>query len=409
MKLVNCRMCHGDDLHLYLDLGFTPLADRFLNETQLDQEEVYYPLKVVVCENCGLSQLNYVVPPEKMYDLGYVYESSTTKTGRDHFHGMAKSIFEKFNIKKGSLAVDLGSNVGVLLQGFKDCGMEVMGIDPSPGVVATAIKNGIDTITAFFGEDAVDHVLEKKGKATVVTGTNVFAHIHDLDAFMIALERLSDEKGILVIEAPYFYHLLEKLEYDTIYHEHLSYLSVHTMAQFFERFGWELFDVEEVSIHGGSLRYFVSRKGNYPKTDNIKKHLDLEQKEKIHSVERLEKFAESVKQHRKDLRALLLKLKADGKRIIALSVPAKGNTLLHYCNINGDILDYATEKAALKVGKYTPGFHLPVKPDETLLSDKPDYALLLAWNFATEIIKNNTEFTKNGGKFIIPVPIPKVV
>lgn len=409
MELKNCRMCRSSKLIEYLDLGFTPLADRFLNERQLHEEEVYYPLRVVVCENCGLSQLDYVVPPERMYDLGYAYESSTTKTGREHFYGMAKSIFEKFNLKKGSLAVDLGSNVGVLLQGFKDCGMEVMGIDPSPGVVATAIKNGIDTITAFFGEDAVDLVLEKKGKAAVVTGTNVFAHIHDLDAFMKSLERLAKEKGILVIEAPYFYHLLDKMEYDTIYHEHLSYLSVKTMAQFFERFGWWLFDVEEVSIHGGSLRYFVSRKGDYPITENVAKYLEVEEKGKIHSLKRLQKFADDVKNHRKALRELLLKLKTEGKRIVALSVPAKGNTLLHYCNINNDILDYATEKAPLKIGKYTPGFHIPVMPDETLIKDRPDYALLLAWNFAPEIIKNNEKFTKSGGKFIIPIPEPRIV
>lgn len=401
-------MCHGEKLTEYLNLGFTPLADRFLNERQLHDEEVYYPLRVVVCENCGLSQLDYVVPPERMYDLGYAYESSTTKTGTAHFHGMAKSIFERFKFKKGALAVDCGSNVGILLQGFKNCGMEVMGIDPSPGVVATAIANGIDTVTAFFGDDAVDFVLDKKGKASVITGTNVFAHIHDLDAFMKAADRLLAEKGVLVIEAPYFYHLLDKMEYDTIYHEHLSYLSVKPMAEFFAKHGWELFDVEEVSIHGGSLRYFVSRKGDHPVEDNIKKYLDLEEKDGIHSVERLKKFAEDVKNHRKALRELLLKLKAEGKRIIALSVPAKGNTMLHYNNLNSDILDYATEKARLKIGKYTPGFHLPVKPDEYLLEDMPDYALLLAWNFAPEIIKNNEEFTKRGGKFIIPVPVPKV-
>lgn len=402
-------MCHSDKITEYLDLGFTPLADRFLTERQLNEEEVYYPLRVVLCEKCGLSQLDYVVPPERMYDLGYAYESSTTDTGREHFYSMAKSIFDRFKFKEGTLAVDLGSNVGVLLQGFKNCGMDVMGIDPSPGVVQTAIKNGIDTVTAFFGEDAVDYVLDKKGEATVVTGTNVFAHIHNLDAFMSSLERLVTKKGVLVIEAPYFYHLLEKMEYDTIYHEHLSYLSVNPMVEFFKKFGWELFDVEEVTIHGGSLRYFVSRKGDHPISENIKKYLTLEQKEGVQSLKKLREFAQQVKDHRKSLRKLLLDLKSKGKRIVALSVPAKGNTMLHYNNLNSDVLDYATEKARLKIGKYTPGFHLKVYPDEYLVQDQPDYALLLAWNFAPEIIKNNTEFTKKGGRFIIPVPVPKIV
>lgn len=409
MQLKNCRMCLSDKLTEYLDLGFTPLADRFLTERQLHEEEVYYPLRVALCEKCGLSQLDYIVPPERMYDLGYAYESSTTDTGREHFYGMAKSIFDRFQFKAGTLAVDLGSNVGVLLQGFKNCGMDVMGIDPSPGVVQTAIQNGIETVTAFFGEDAVDYVLDKKGKAAIVTGTNVFAHIHNLDAFMSSLERLVTKKGVLVIEAPYFYHLLEKMEYDTIYHEHLSYLSVKPMAEFFKRFGWQLFDVEEVTIHGGSLRYFISRKGDYPIGKNIKKYLTLEQKTGVHSLKNLQKFSQQVKDHRIALRKLLLDLKSKGKRIVALSVPAKGNTMLHYNNLNADILDYATEKARLKIGKYTPGFHLKVYPDEYLLQDQPDYALLLAWNFASEIIKNNTEFTKKGGKFIIPVPVPKIV
>lgn len=402
-------MCHHTDLEMFLDLGLTPLADRFLSKKQLNEEEIYYPLRVHLCKNCGLTQLGYVVPPERMYDLGYIYESSTTRTGREHFFGLAENISQKFKLKPKSLVVDLGSNVGVLLQGFKKLGMDVLGVDPSPGVVKIAIANGIETLTAFFGHEAVDHILmEEKRQASVVTATNVFAHINDLDTFMGALDRLLTKDGVLVIEAPYFLHLLENLEYDTIYHEHLSYLSIRPVDNFFKRFGWQLFDFEEIPIHGGSLRFFVSRTGVYRVSPKIRKYLAMEKKKGIHSLKRLRKFARDIKKHREDLRSLLLDLKAQGKRIVAVSAPAKGNTLLHYCNINGDILDYVTEKAQLKVGKYTPGFHLPVYHDDTLLKDKPDYALLLAWNFAREIIKNNEKFRKQGGKFIIPIPNPLI-
>lgn len=408
-NLTNCRMCHSTRLEMFLDLGFTPPSDSFLAEKQLNQEEIFYPLRTYICKSCGLAQLGYIVPPERMYNTDYPYVSSTTKTGREHFTQMAKSICKKFELKPKSLVVDLGSNVGVLLQGFNECGMDVMGVEPVVSIMRVAILNGIDTIPAFFNLEAVNQILKEKKKASILCATNVFAHINDLDAFMEAADKLLLKNGVFIFEAPYFLHLLEKLEYDTIYHEHLSYLSIKPLEKFFKRHGWRLFDIEEVKIHGGSLRCFVARKGQYPVSPKIKKYLALEKRKQIHSLDRLNKFAKDVKKHRESLRSLLIGLKKRNKRIVAMSAPAKGNTLLNYCNLDTNFLDYVTEKAELKIGKYTPGTHIPVFHDKVLLKDKPDYALILAWNFAKEIIENNQEYKKRGGKFIIPIPKPQIV
>ena len=407
--LKKCRMCHGTNLEMFLDLGFTPPSDSFLSKKQLSQEEIYYPLHVYMCKDCGLAQLGYIVPPERMYNTDYPYVSSTTKTGTAHFDEMAKSICEKFQLKPKSLVVDLGSNVGVLLNGFKEYGMDVIGVEPVVSIMRVAILNGIDTIPTFFSMEAVDQILKEKKKASVLCATNVFAHINDLDTFMEAADKLLLINGVFVFEAPYFLHLLENLEYDTIYHEHLSYLSIKPLVKFFKRFGWRLFDIEERAIHGGSLRCFMAREGQYPVSPKIKKYLAQEKKKQIHSIKYLNRFANKVKNHRQELRSLLMDLKKKGKRIVALSAPAKGNTLLNYCKLDTDLLDYVTEKAELKIGKYTPGTHIPVFPDNYLSKNKPDYALILAWNFAKEIMENNQEFKKRGGKFIIPIPKPKIV
>lgn len=407
--LTNCRMCHRTRLEMFLDLGFTPPSDSFLSNKQLKQEETYYPLQVYMCKDCGLAQLGYIVPPEKMYNIDYPYISSTTKTGTEHFNQMAKSICEKFKLKPKSLVVDLGSNVGVLLQGFKECGMDVIGVEPVVSITRIAILNGIDTIPTFYSLEVVEQIIKEKKKASVLCATNVFAHINDLDAFMEATEKLLLKNGIFVFEAPYFLHLLEKLEYDTIYHEHLSYLSIKPLVKFFKRFGWNLFDIEETDIHGGSLRCFIAREGQYPISPKIGKYLAQEEKKQIHSMEYLNRFAKKVKKHRKELKTMIINLKKKGKRVVALSAPAKGNTLLNYCKLDTDLLDYVTEKAESKIGKYTPGTHIPVFPDNYLLKNKPDYALILAWNFAKEIMENNQEFKKRGGRFIIPIPKPKIV
>ena len=408
MKKNNCRMCKSNNMPKFLDLGFSALSDNFLTVEQLEQPEIFYPLTVHSCLDCGLCQLGYVVPPELMFNENYPYDSSTTKTGREHFTKMGADICDRFNLKPNSFVIDVGSNAGVLLSGFKSKGMRVLGIEPSSKLADAAIKNGIDSIIEFFSKKLVKKILDDYGKVSVITGTNVFAHIDDLDDFMIAADSLLVEDGIIVIEAPYLLRLIENLEYDTIYHEHLSYLSVKPMIGFCKKFSFEVFDTEEQAIHGGTLRYFIGRKDKRKVSQNVSNYLKIEDEQEIYSEKKLQDFARSVRDHRRALLQLLHDLKINGKKIVAISAPAKGNTLLNYCKIDSEILDYVTERNPLKVGKFTPGMHIPVYSDEKL-EDQPDYALILAWNFADEIIQNNSKYREKGGKFIIPIPKPVIV
>jgi hypothetical protein len=402
-------MCKRTNMNKFLDLGVAPPSDNFLTKEQLNDVEKCYPLNVYMCYDCGLCQLGYVVPRELMFNENYPYESSMTKTGSNHFISMAIDICKKYELTPGSLVIDVGSNVGVLLSGFKSQGLRVLGIEPSSNVAKIAIKNGIDTISEFFSSNLALKIRQQMGNASVITATNVFAHVDDLYDFVKAADILLTEKGIIVIEAPYLVNMLDNLEYDTIYHEHLSYLSVKPMTKFFSELEMDVFDVERQSIHGGTLRYFIGRKGKRRISQNIAEFLLLEEKKGIYSEKHLKKFAEDVKNHCIELNAMLTDLKRHGKKIVGISAPAKGNTLLNYCKIGPETLDYITEKSTLKIGKYTPGMHIPVYSEDVLLKDKPDYALILAWNFAEEIMRNNEQYRNNGGRFIVPTPHPRII
>lgn len=404
-----CRMCLGNKLHPFLDLGFTPPADQFRRKDQLQEADVWYPLQVNMCEDCGLAQLSYVVSPEVLYRNDYPYESSTTKTGREHWAKFAKRVVDHLKLTSKDLVVDVGSNVGVLLSAFKDCGTRIQGVDPAANIVMLAQQNGIDTICDFFNGESVDKILAEKGKASVVTATNCFAHIDDVHEMLKNVNKLLTDDGVFIFEAPYLVHLFNHNEYDTIYHEHLSYLSVKPLIPFFKKFGMTVFDIEQVDIHGGSFRVYIGKNYKGIVAPIVNELIRKEEEMGIYKKEYLKKFADAVAQNRKELVWLLQSLKHDGKKIVAVSAPAKGMTLLNYCHLGTDVLDYVTEKSKLKIGRFTPGAHIPVASDDELLKTQPDYALLLAWNFSEEIIKNLSEYRKRGGKFIIPIPMPKIV
>jgi SAM-dependent methyltransferase len=404
-------MCSGSSFYKFLDLSKTPPADQFLFAEQLNEPEGSYPLEVVVCETCSLVQLNYVVPPQILYCNDYPYESSTTKAGHSHWNEFAETTVRLLALKPEHLVIDVGSNVGVLLQMFRDRGTTVLGVDPAANIAEIANKNGIETLPVFFNSEAARGIVTAKGHASVITGTNVFAHIDDLRDFMVATDILLKKDGVLIIEAPYFLELLQNLEYDTIYHEHLSYLSLKPMKRFFESFDMEVFEVQRRDIHGGSFRVFVRRRGvsERPVSGIVAELLAAEEYAKAYDHATLDQFARNVAQNRADLRRLLLDLKRSGKSIVGVSAPAKGMTLLNYCGIGADTLEFVAEKSKLKIGRFTPGGHIPVVSDEVLLERQPDYALLLAWNFAEEIMNNLKQFSDRGGKFIIPIPNPKIV
>lgn len=402
-------MCNSEKLELFLDLGNIPRVDRFLSRKELNQIEQLFPLTVYLCEDCGLAQLGFVVPDSKLFNEEYAYESSTTKDRRENHNQLAKDVCNDFKIVEKSLVVDIGSNVGVLLHCFKNLGMKVIGVDASSNIVKKANDNGIETILGFFNKEIVDKIINKYHKASIITATNLFAHIQNYESFMIDLKQLLETDGIFVFQVPHFLKLIKNVEYDTIYHEHISYFGLKPLIKFFEEHQMELFDVVETDIDGGSIRCFVSHKGQFTKSLNINKILMEENNEEIYNIKRLKKFEKDVIQQKADLKKILEQLKQDGKKIVGVGAPAKGITLLNYCNIDKDILEYLTEKSSLKIGKFCPGMHIPVVTDEKLLEDKPDYALILAWNFAEEIMNNLKEYEKLGGKFLIPIPTPKIV
>ncbi len=407
--MYTCRMCQSNELYKFLDLGFTPPADQFRRKDQMKEAEIYYPLDVYVCDCCGLIQLDHVVSPEVLYRNDYAYESSTTKTGHIHWSKFASSVVKKFNLTEKDLVVDIGSNVGVLLSAFKENGTRIQGVDPAANIVMLAHERGIDTICDFFNQESVDKIKSDKGQASVITATNVFAHVNDLFTLMTNIKQLLKDTGNFIFEAPYFVNLIKNIEYDTIYHEHLSYLSVKPLISFFNIFDMEIFDIAQVDIHGGSFRVYVAKKNKYKVSEIVSKMLYEEEEMKLYSHEKLDNFTKKVQQNRKELTWLLHSLKNDGKSIAGVSAPAKGMTLLNYCRIGDDLLDFITEKSELKIGRYSPGTHIPIYSDAKLIKEKPDYALLLAWNFADEIIKNLDQYRKNGGKFIIPIPMPKII
>lgn len=404
-----CRVCKSNDLKLFLSLGRTPLANSFLEEKQLEQPEEFYPLNVCFCESCGFVQLAEVVPPEKMFK-NYIYVTSISTEAREHYKNLVNDAMEKFKLPKNSLVVEFASNDGTLLKNFKKFEIRVLGVEPAENIAPIAEASGIETINDFFNQKVAKNIVKSKGKASMIVGTNVFAHIDNLDEIMKSFQILLDDEGVIIIESPYLVDFFDKTEYDTIYHEHVSYLSLIPLVKFFGMYDFKIFDVKRDKIHGGSIRIFASRiNSKFKETKNLSELLSLEKNLGLDTIKPYLDFALNVQKSRVKLLELLYKLKLNGKKIIGYGAAAKGNTLLNYCNIGADILDYIADKSPFKQGKYTPGTNIPVVHPDRILENRPDYMLILAWNFADEIIKEQHKFKERGGKFIIPIPEAKII
>lgn len=395
MKVTKCRLCNSTDLNVWLDLGHHPHSDQFRKSK--DVPEIQYPLQVMVCGNCSLSQLSYLVDKEVLYQDDYLYESSTTRTGDIHWNEFAVDVISRTGIASG-VSVDIGGNDGTLASKFKERGFKAYNIDPTPEVTKISRNRGIHTITDFFSERAA----KKAEPADIITGTNVFAHIHDLHEFMAGIQSLLKPSGVFIFESPYFGDFYRGTQYDTVYHQHVSYLSLKPLIRFFGLFGMEIFDIVFTDIHGGSFRCYIARKGAYKVRPIVKNSAHKEKWD----LKALSRFAARTRKHRDDLMSMLWKLKGQNKSIAIVSSPAKGMTMMNYCGIKDNLIDFITEKSKLKVGRYTPGSHILIMPDEELVRRQPDYAIILAWNFAPEIMKNNSKFK---GKWIIPANPIKII
>lgn len=401
-----CRICHKDSFHSVLSLGDMPLVDNFLEEEDIGKEDSY-PLELLLCDNCGLVQLSYVVSPEKMFHSDYAYDMSVTGAGVEHFINMAEDLDCLYPEKNSVL--DIGSNTGVLLEGFKENGWEILGIEPSSNVYNKSVEKGIPTLNDFFSSDVAEKVKKRDGRKDLITATNVFAHINDLHDTVKGVKNLLKTYGVFIIEVPYLLDLIEKNEFDTIYHEHLSYFSVKPLRKLFRQHGLEIIDIEKQDIHGGSLRIHIAREGVHNQSSSVEKFRALEEKKNLHSLDTLQKFRSQVHKNRKELQELIQDLTDQGETIAGVGAPAKGVILLNYCNLDETIMPYVSEKSELKTGKYIPGTHNKVISDKEMLKKQPDYALLLPWNFAESIIENLSKYLENGGKFILPIPEPHII
>jgi SAM-dependent methyltransferase len=401
-----CRSCGGARLELILSLGETPLANALLTAEQRSQPEPTFPLDLVYCPDCALVQITETVPPEQLFSH-YLYLSSFSDTMLQSAEELANRLTDRRRLGPDALVVELASNDGYLLQYYQRRRVPVLGIEPAANVAKVAEERGIPTLVRFFGTDVAQELKDTGRSADVVHANNVLAHVADLNGFVKGIALLLKDSGVAVIEVPHVKALVEHLEFDTIYHEHLCYYSLTALAPLFKRHGLTIVDVERLPIHGGSLRLYVSSTG--APSQAVRDLLAEEQSAGIASFAFYRDFGQKVAGLRERLRSLLQSLTQDGKRLAAYGASAKGSTLLNYFGIDGDTLDFVVDRSTVKQGLYTPGTHLPILPTEALVQRRPDYVLLLSWNFADEILAQQAAYRQQGGKFIIPIPDVKVV
>lgn len=402
-----CRICQSKNLTKFLDFDQQPLANSFLKDKQEFKDEKFYPLAVYFCHNCNLCQLLDVVSKEEMFS-DYIYFTSGMPKISNHFRAYAEDIMKRF-LKPEDLVVEIASNDGILLKFFQDAGFRALGIDPAANVVKTAEKLGIKTIVDFFSENLAKQIAEQHGKAKAILANNVVAHIDDHHDLARGISALLTDDGVFVFEAPYLTDMFENLTYDTIYHEHLSYLAVRPLQKLFEQFGLEIFNAQIHAVQGKSLRGFVGRRGRHPISPGVQQLVDLELSMKLDEPQSYERLAKRIEEQKRQLTKILTELKNQGKKIAAYGAPAKGNTMLNYCQIGADILTYALENLPAKQNLFTPGMHIPTVDAAYAHSHEPDYYLMLAWNYEKPILEKEQPYLKKGGKFIIPVEGIRIV
>lgn len=401
-----CRSCGYTELQNVLSLGRTALANALLTAQQLTEPEDTYPLELVFCPRCSLVQITETVPPEKLF-REYVYLSSFSDTMLRHAEDLSAQLIGSNNLGAESLVVEVASNDGYLLQYYKRAGVPVLGIEPATNIARVAEQQGIPTLCDFFDETLAARLLSEGYKADVIHAHNVLAHVPDLNGFVRGLRHLLNKAGVIVIEVPYVKDMIDRCEFDTVYHEHLSYFSVTALSALFTRNGLTIQNVERLPIHGGTMRVYAGHET--VQDESVLELLSDEKTWGVNEIDFYSDFGMRVERLRDELVTLLRDLKTNDKRIAVYGASAKGTTLLNYCGLGRETLDYVVDRSSVKQGRYTPGTHLKIHAPEKLLEDMPDYVLLLTWNFADEILEQQSAYRQRGGRFIVPVPEVKVV
>ena len=404
-----CRFCGSALKHTFVDLGMSPLCESFLSIDQVNQGEVFYPLHVYLCDKCFLVQLQQYVSVASIFEE-YAYFSSYSDSWLAHAKKYTEEMISRFGLGKKSHVVELASNDGYLLQYFVERGVPALGIEPAANVAKAAVAKGVPTLVKFFNEGLATELAAEGKRADLLLGNNVLAQVPDLNSFVAGMKILLNPGGVITMEFPHLLRLIEENQFDTIYHEHFSYFSFFTAEKIFAAHGMRLFDVDEIPTHGGSLRIYGchAEDGSKPASARVR---DLRAREDAAGISRLKlysTFTEQVKETKRALLEFLIDAKRAGKTIAGYGAPGKGNTLLNYCGIRTDFVDYTVDRNPYKHGRFLPGTHIPIHLPEHIRETKPDYVLILPWNLKDEIMQLNGYIREWGGKFVVPIPRVKV-
>ncbi|MEV2707480.1 class I SAM-dependent methyltransferase [Paenibacillus larvae] len=405
-----CRFCSRSTLYSFVDLGLTPLSNAFVKEEHLGKYEAFYPLHAYVCASCFLVQLEQFESPEHIFG-DYAYFSSFSSSWLAHAERYAHQVTSAFGLDKHSNVVEIASNDGYLLRYFKQSGIRVLGIEPAGNVAEAAIERGILTVIDFFGSKLASELTRQGRGADLLIGNNVLAHVPDLNDFISGMKILLNENGIITMEFPHLLQLMLHNQFDTIYHEHFSYFSLLTVKHVFASHGLVIFDVEELSTHGGSLRIYAKHEtdGTKQETERLRKLIEQERTYKLDTLQAYLVFSEQVKQVKRDIWKCLIGLKNKGKQMVGYGAPAKGNTLLNYCGVGKDVIDYVVDRNPYKQGLYLPGTRIPIYPPDRIRETEPDVVIIMPWNLSDEVITQTGYIRQWGGQWLRLIPEPEVL